>query len=114
MSIFTNLFANVWTSIKHFIKDDVEPPVKTFLEQFASDEGHLILTTAVAAAPALITGNFGVVVGQVMTTVIGQSANIAAQDITKTLQQVQSALQIAKVAANINTPGDQAIIAAAV
>jgi hypothetical protein len=113
MSIFTDFFSSAWSRIKTVFKDDVEPTLEAFLKQFSSDEGHLILTTAIAAAPALATGNFGVIAGQVLSTVVSQSEALAAQDVTKTLQQVQSALQIAKVANNVLTPGDQQIIATA-
>ena len=111
MSIFTDTFAKIWTDISGFFKEDVQPELKSFLTQFATDEGHLILTAAIAAAPALLTGNFGVVAAQVVATVVSQSETLAAQDATKTLQQVQSALQVAKVAQNIQTPADVQIVA---
>lgn len=108
-----SIFKSIWTHISSFFHDDIAPPMEAFLKQFSSDEGHLILTTALTVAPALVTGGFGAIAQEVLGTVISQSAVLAAQDITKTLQQVQSALQIAKVAQNITTPGDTQIITAA-
>lgn len=105
-----SIFATVWDHIKHFFVEDVQPPLMAFLKQFSTDEGHLILSTAIAAAPALLTGNFGAVAADVFAQVVSQSAKLAAQDATTTLQQVQSALQIAKVSGNITSPGDQKIV----
>jgi hypothetical protein len=108
MSIFTT----IWDDIKGFFIADVEPTLKAFLTQFDSEEGRMILSEAIAVAPALISGNFGTVAAQVLKDVISKSEAIAAQDVAVTLNQVQSALQIAKVAAAITTPGDQVLIAA--
>jgi hypothetical protein len=118
MSIFTTVrdgveypFELAWDHIKPVFVEDIEPALKAFLKLFASDEGKLILTTALAAAPALATGNFGAVTASIISTVITGSEKIAAQDAAITLQQVQSALQIAKVSQGIATPKDQDIIA---
>lgn len=119
MSIFTTVrdgveypFELAWDHIKPVFVEDVAPALKSFLALFASDEGKFILQTALAAAPALLTGNFGAISAAIVSDVIAGSVKIAAQDATITLQQVQSALQIAKVAQNIATPADQAIVAA--
>lgn len=111
MSIFTDFFANAWEKIKHIFHDDVEPVLETFFKQFASDEGKLILSTAIAYAPQLLTGNFGAVSALVIKELVEKSTAIASQDTSQTLQQVQSALQIAKVSQGIATPKDQDIIA---
>lgn len=119
MSIFTEdrdaveaPFEHAWATIKHVFVADVQPEIKSFLLLFATQEGKLILTTAIAVAPGLVTGNFAVVAAGVAATVISQSKVIAKQDFGITLQQVQSALQVAKAAANIQTPGDAPTIAA--
>jgi hypothetical protein len=107
-----SIFSDLWDNIKHFFSADVEPALKTFLEQFATGEGTIILNAAIAAAPELITGNFAAVSAEVLATVVAQSKTLAAQDAKITLQQVQSALQVAKVAQSIQTPADAKIIEA--
>lgn len=101
-----------WAYIKSIFTDDVEPVLGSFLHLFSTDEGKLILTTAIAEAPALATSNWAVVAADVISKVISQSKIIASQDAVVTLTQVQSALQIAKAAASIVTPGDQAQLTA--
>lgn len=112
MSIFNDgTFPAIWVKIKHVFHDDVEPVLETFFKQFAGDEGKLILSTALAYAPQLLTGNFGVISALVIKELLEKSTVIASQDVEHTLQQVQSALQIAKVSQGIATPKDQDIIA---
>lgn len=117
MSIFSNphkVFDNLWDEISHIFNDDAKPFVKMFFQQFASDEGRMILAKSIAAAPRLNGEPFNTVATSVLADVTAASAVIAAQDATKTLLAIQSALQIAKVSDNIVTPSDQAALTKAV
>lgn len=114
MSIFSqigDIFEDLWENLSKFFHTDVEPAFKLFFQQFASDEGKLIFEKAVKYAPQLITGKFSEVVPLIIKELISESTVIAAQNYEKTVQQVQSALQVAKVASNIATPADQKIAA---
>lgn len=120
MSVFTTIrdgieypFEQAWEHIKPVFVTDIEPVLKAFLHLFASHEGKLILETAIGMAAGIATDGFGAVTGAVIKAVVAQSAVIAAQDAGTTLKQVQSALQIAKVAGNITTSADQTILATA-
>ena len=114
MSIFANVaagiessFDSLWARISNVFTVDVEPILKQFLKQFASADGAMILAEAMTGATALATGTaFNVVAGDVMKAVIAKSETLALQDASVTLQQVQSALQVAKVVGNITSPAD--------
>ena len=119
MSIFTTVrndieypFEQLWDEVAPVFQTDVLPELKAFLKLFATDEGKLILTTAMTYVPQILEKGFGVVTAEVIAVLVGQSVVIAKQDAQVTLNQVQSALQIAKVAANITTTADQTIMAA--
>lgn len=103
-------FEYAWDHIKPVIADELAPSLKAFLQLFSTDEGKFILQTGLAYAPKLLTEPFGVVAAEVVSVVVAGSVAIAKQDGSITLQQIQSALQIAKVAQNIQTPADTAII----
>lgn len=118
MSIYTEYvrdpiewpFERVWEEISPVFESDVAPALKSFLQLFATHEGRLILDTAIKFAPSLITDGFGATTAKVIGILISESIAIAKQDYETTLQQVQSALQVAKVSAGITTATDQAII----
>lgn len=116
MSIFNTIgetFNVWWDKIKHIFHDDVEPAVKTFFSDFATEEGKLILVEGIEAAKQLAEGRaFGVVALELVTDLISKSPAIAAQDAAKTLQQVQGALQIGKAANGIQTTSDKQIVTA--
>ena len=122
MSIFTNLetdFDNFWnTKVKPFISADVEPILKTFIQQFDSVFGQQALTAALGAVATLSTGNvaFGTVATGLATTLFNDAkadaATDATLDATQVLQTVQSALQVAKAANSVVTPTDAATAAA--
>lgn len=104
-------FEQAWEHIKPVVVDELAPSLKSFLLLFSTDEGKFILQTAIAYAPKLLEGPFGAVAAEIASVVIAGSIAIAKQDASITLQQVQSALQIAKVAQNIQTPSDTALAA---
>jgi hypothetical protein len=112
MSIFTNpskVFANVWEKISHIFHDDVEPVLLPFFEQFASDEGRLILEKGVAAADRLASGEaFGIVAASTVKDLVAQSVALAEKDVKELLLAVQSAMQIGKVAGGTLSATDQA------
>lgn len=118
MSIFITVrdaveypFEQAWEHIKPVFVEDIAPAIKSFLQLFASTEGKFILETAIAYAPKLIKGSFSAVVEEIIAVVISGSIAIAKQDANTTLQQVQSALQVAKATQGIQTAGDTAIAA---
>jgi hypothetical protein len=116
MTIFTNLetdFEGFWVNkVKPFLSADVEPVLKTFIQQFDSTFGQQALTAALAAIPALATGNFGLIATGLATTLFNDAKTDAATDATldatQVLQTIQSALQVAKAANNVVTPADTA------
>lgn len=121
MSIFTNLeadFDNFWNNnVKPFITNDVEPVLKTFIQQFDSQFGQQAITAALGAVGTLATGaNFGTVAAGLATTLYTDAKTDATSDATLTatqvLQTIQSALQVAKASTNTVTPADQAAAAA--
>lgn len=121
MSIFTNLetdFEGFWANkVKPFLSADVEPVLKTFIQQFDSAFGQQALTAALGAVATLSTGNvaFGSVATGLATTLFNDAkadaATDASLDATQVLQTVQSALQVAKAANNVVTPADTTAIA---
>ncbi len=114
MSILSDIgefFEDLWDKFGGFLHDDVKPAFKIFFQQFAGHEGALIFRLAVKYAPQLASGKFGDVSVAMARELIQESAVIAAQDFSITLQQVQSALQVEKVAQNIQTPSDQVLVA---
>jgi hypothetical protein len=117
MSIFSSIeqdFETIWDGIKGAFSADVEPVLKGFFQQFASDDGKLILTDGIAAAGALATGaSFATVGATLFTDLLAKSQTLAAQDAGKVLLSVQSALQIGKVANGTLTVSDQAVVATA-
>jgi hypothetical protein len=117
MSIFTSIeqdFEAIWDGIKGAFNADVEPVLKSFFQQFASDDGKLILTDGIAAAAGLASGaSFASIGAAMFTDLLAKSETIAAQDAGKVLLTVQSALQIGKVAAGTLTASDHAIVATA-
>ncbi len=121
MSIFTNLetdFDNFWNNhVKPFLTQDVEPILKTFVQQFDSQFGQQAITAALGAVGTLATGaGFGTVATGLATTLIGDAKADAKSDVTldatQVLQTIQSALQVAKVANGVVTPADQTAAAA--
>lgn len=104
-------FEVVWDHIKPTISETFIPALKTFLELFARDEGKLIMSVALEEAPNLSRDGFAAVTSRIISRVIAESPKIAAQDLLVTMQQVQSALQVAKVSLNVTTPADQNLIA---
>lgn len=118
MSIFTDIrddaeypFEQAWEKVRPIFVTDIEPVLKTSLSLFSSQEGKLILTTAIAYAPKLLSGSFGAVVIEMFSVLVEQSIALAEQNTEQTIQQIQSALQLAKVSQNIMTPGDKDIVA---
>ena len=116
MSIFTNLeadFENFWaTKIKPFLSKDVEPVLKTFIQQFDSKFGAQALAAALGAVATIETGGgFGVVATGLATTLFADAKADAASGAELTaaqvLQTVQSALQVAKAASGVTTTADQ-------
>lgn len=110
MSIFQNIesgFQTVWENFKGYFTADVEPILRDFLEQFATADGQLILTSAITAVATLAGGApFATVAEELVTTLISKSETIAAQSALTTLQQVQSALSIAKITQHVVAPAD--------
>lgn len=115
MSIFTRLetdFENFWANhVKPFVSADVEPVLKTFIQQFDSVFGQQALTAALAAVGSLATGAaFGPVAVGLATTLYADAkadaTNTAELDATQILQTVQSALQVAKAANGVVTASD--------
>lgn len=104
-------FEAIWDHIKPTISDTFIPAIKTFLELFARDEGKLIMSIALEEAPTLSKDGFAAVTSRIIARVVAESPKVAAQDLLITMQQVQSALQVAKVSLNITTPADQNLIA---
>ena len=120
MSIFTNLendFEAFWTNhIRPFLHDDVEPLIKTFVQQFDSQFGQQAITAALGAVGSLATGSpFGVVAAGLATTLFEDAKKDAKENATldakQILQTIQSALQVAKVANGITTASDQVTVA---
>lgn len=120
MSIFKNLesdFETFWNNhVKPVVQDDIEPVLKSFIQQFDSVFGQQALTSALSAVAALETGSaFGAVATGLATTLFADAkadaANTAELDATTVLQTVQSALQVAKAANGITTPADQTAVA---
>jgi hypothetical protein len=119
MSIFTTVrddaeapFEKAWAVIAPVIHDDVAPALKAFLSLFASQTGKLILTDGIAAAGGLATGvPFAAVATALVADLLAKEPAIASQDAVLTLQQIQSAIAIGKVANNILTPADKAAVA---
>ena len=102
MSIFTNLeadFENFWaTKIKPFLSKDVEPVLKTFIQQFDSKFGAQALAAALGAVATIETGGgFGVVATGLATTLFADAKADAAS----------GALQVAKAASGVTTTADQ-------
>lgn len=121
MSIFKNLetdFQSFWdNTVKPFLSSDVEPVLKTFVQQFDSTFGEQALTAALAAVGTLATGgSFGAIATGLATTLVADAKTDAASDatldVTTVLQTVQSALQVAKAANNVVTPADTQAAAA--
>lgn len=116
MSIFTNLeadFEAFWAAhVKPFLTDEVEPILKTFVQQFDSKFGAQAITAALGAVAALADGEaFGTIATGLAATLFADAKNDASNtaelDATQLLQVVQSALQVAKAATNVVTPADQ-------
>ncbi len=101
MSIFSSVeqdFESIWESIKGVFSTDVEPVLKSFFQQFASDDGKLILTDGIAAAAGLASGaSFGSIGATMFTDLLAKSETIAAQDAGKTLLTVQSTYRSARL-----------------
>lgn len=121
MSIFINLesdFETFWANhVKPFLTNDVEPVLKTFVQQFDSVFGAQALTAALGAVASLSTGAaFGATAVGLATTLYtdakSDASSTAELDATQILQTVQSALQVAKAANNVVTPADQTAVAA--
>lgn len=116
MSIFTDAKADiesVWAKIEGVFDADVAPYLKQFLEQFASQDGKLILTAGIEAAGQLATGTpFGAVATALVTSLLSQSETIAKADASTTLAQIQSAIQIGKVVNAVQSPSDVTAVAA--
>lgn len=123
MSIFTNLetdFEGFWANhVKPFLTADVEPVLKTFMQQFESAFGQQAITAALGAVGSLTTGAaFGTVAAGLATTLYADAkadaSSNASLDITTILQTIQSALQVAKASTGTVTPADTATAAAIV
>lgn len=116
MSIFTNLeqdFETFWANhVKPFLTSEVEPVLKSFVQQFDTIFGQQAITAALSAVASLGEGaGFGAVATDLATTLYNDAKTDAAKtaelDATQILLTVQSALQVAKSASNIITPADQ-------
>jgi hypothetical protein len=117
MSIFTNLetdFDQFWDNhVKPFLANDVEPAIKTFVQQFDSVFGQQALTAALGAVASLALpgASFGAVATSLATTLYTDAktdaATTAELNATQILQTVQAALQVAKTASGVVTPADQ-------
>lgn len=114
MSIFANIeteFEAIWTKFEGIFNTEIEPTLKNFLQQFATKDGQLILTSAIAAVGALTGGTpFATVAEELVTGLIKQSESIAEQSALTTLQQVQGALSVAKIAGAVVAPADTASV----
>ena len=113
MSIFTSLetdFDNFWDNhVKPFLTADVEPVLKSFVQQFDSVFGQQALTAALGAVASLALpgASFGAIATGLATTLFSDAKSDASTtaelDATQILQTVQSALQVAKAATNTVT-----------
>lgn len=91
---------------------DVWPYVKTFLETLSTQVGQAALKAAVASVPTLVSGGFGAAAAAIGAAVVSTAAVDAPADAKVTLQQVQAALQVVKVANGTVTAGDAPTVAA--
>lgn len=115
MSIFKNLesdFETFWNDkVKPFLHDDVEPVLKSFVQQFDSVFGKQALTASLEAVAEIPVVGFGPTAINLATTLYNDAKKDAAQtaelDATQVLLTVQSALQVAKASGAIATPADQ-------
>lgn len=117
MSILTKLkdaavsaYDHVAEVLSGIFHKEVEPALIDFIHLFTTDVGKLILTTAISLIPSLPAKGFAAVTAEMINKLISESAVIAKQDATLTLNQVQSALQIAKVSVGVITATDQKIV----
>lgn len=93
-------------------EEDVWPYVKHFIGTLLTQAGQAALKVAPAAIALLATGNFGAAAVSVGTAVAAEVVKDAPQDANDTLQAVQAALQVVKVATGTVTPGDAPAVAA--
>ena len=126
MSIFTNLesdFESWWTNhVKPVLTNDVEPVLKSFIQQFDSQFGQQAINPRHSGScrcwptrqqawasppPRQQLATF-----TLYTQAKADAASDATLDATQILQTVQSALQVAKAANNVVTPADQTAAAA--
>lgn len=118
MSIFTNLetdFDDFWNNtVKPFLHKDVEPVLKSFVQQFDSKFGQQAIAAALGAVESLAMPGaaFGSIATGLATTLFNDAKTdaetTAELNATQILQIVQSALQVAKMTNNIITPADAA------
>ncbi len=120
MSVFKEIvdgFEDFWDKhIKPFLASEIEPLLKTFMQQFDTVFGQHALQAAFAAIGRLEQGeSFGKVAADLTAKLLEDAKNdvhqIVLMDTGQALQVVQSAMQIAKSAGNIATPADQNITA---
>jgi hypothetical protein len=88
------------------------PYVKHFLGTLMSQVGQAALKAAIAAAPLLASGGFGVAAAEVGASVVATVVHDAPLDAQETLQSVQAALQVVKVANSTVTAGDASTVVA--
>lgn len=122
MSIFKKIesdFDSFWDNkIKPVIKDDIEPHLKTFLQQFDSAFGAQAIAAALGAVAKLSTPGaaFATVAADLAETLYTDAqhdaANTAELDATQILTTAQSALAVVKTSTATVTPSDQTAAAA--
>lgn len=114
MSWLSNLWSSFTTELKvlgTLFSADVWPYIKSTVMFFLTDEGKIILASAIKAAPTLAS-NFSAAVSEVAADAIAAAPAIIAQDATQTLNQIQTALQLVKNTQGIVAPNDTASLQA--